>query len=70
MRAGSLDFGWPLALPPAGTYRCRIGGNDGQLTLIDGRATLDGAHLTLTADVASGEGGPAASGPVQVELLA
>jgi riboflavin kinase/FMN adenylyltransferase len=55
IRDGSIDFGWPLALPPAGTYRCRIAGGDARLTLTDGGASLDDASL--------------ASGPVQVELL-
>ncbi len=55
VRDGSIDFGWPLALPPAGTYRCRIEGRDARLTLTDKVASLDGT--------------PVSSGPVQVELL-
>ncbi len=55
VRDGSIDFDWPLALPPAGTYRCRVEGVD--------------ARLTLTGDGASLDGAPVASGPVLVELL-
>ena len=52
---GAIAFDWPLAFPPAGTYRCRIGGDDARVTLTEGRASLDGATPP--------------SGSVQVELL-
>lgn len=56
LRDGSVYFGWPLALPRDGTYRSRVGGVDGRITIADGQASL-------LADTP-------ASGPVEVELLA
>ena len=52
---GTIGFDWPLALPPAGTYRCRTSAGDAQLTLDGSGARLDPPVIT--------------SGPVQVELL-
>jgi len=56
LRDASVQFGWPLALPRDGTYRGRVGGVEGQVTISDGRASLDAAT--------------ARDGPVEVELLA
>jgi riboflavin kinase/FMN adenylyltransferase len=53
---GSVDFGWPLAQPHAGTYRCRVAGGSGLITFAGGRASLDAPTP--------------ASGPMQIELLA
>lgn len=56
LRDGSVEFDWPLALPGSGTYPIRIGGTEGQITIDDGRASVDT---------------PApAGGPIEVELLA
>ena len=55
-RDGSVEFDWPLALPRGGTYRSRVRGVEGRITIIDGRASL--------------EAGTTPSGPVEVELLA
>jgi riboflavin kinase/FMN adenylyltransferase len=52
---GSVRFGWPLALPPAGTYRCRIGDGATRITLTDGGGSLDAPSPS--------------SGPIQIELL-
>ena len=56
LRDGVLDFGWPLALPHDGTYRCRVAGREAAITFGDGRASLDGPT--------------SGSGHIQVELLA
>ncbi len=56
LRDGSVEFGWPLALPRDGTYRSRVGGVEGQITLTAGHASLDAAT--------------ARDGRVEVELLA
>lgn len=56
VRDGAVEFDWPLALPRAGTYRGRIGGAEGRITVSEGHASLD----TETP----------MSGPVEVELLA
>ena len=57
LRDGSVEFDWPLALPRSGTYRSRVAGVEGRITINDGRASLD------APDVRAG-------GPVEVELLA
>ena len=57
VRDGSVEFDWPLALPRSGTYRSRVAGVEGRITINDGRASLD------APDVRAG-------GPVEVELLA
>lgn len=51
-----LAFAWPMALPPHGTYACRVGGQEGSLRIDDGAVVLEGAvvppgrvHLTLLA---------------------
>jgi riboflavin kinase/FMN adenylyltransferase len=58
VRDGSVHFDWPLALPGRGTYRSRVGGVEGRMTIADGRASLDATTL------ANG------NGPIEVELLA
>ena len=50
-----LAFAWPMALPPHGTYACRVGGDVGTLRLEDGSVILE------AVDVAPGR--------TQVELL-
>ena len=57
LRDGSVEFDWPLALPSGGTYRSRIGGVEGIITITDGRASLD---LAVAPE----------SGPIEVQLLA
>ena len=52
---GVIDFDWPLALPPAGAYRCRTSAGDARLSLERDGARLDGPAVP--------------NGPVQVELL-
>lgn len=36
-----LAFAWPVALPPVGTYRCRVGGSEGTVRLEDGSVVLE-----------------------------
>jgi riboflavin kinase / FMN adenylyltransferase len=50
-----LAFAWPMALPPHGTYACRVGADRGTLRLEDGSVLLEG--LTV------------APGRTRVELL-
>ncbi len=56
LRNGAVEFDWPLALPRGGTYRSRVGGVEGRITINDGRASVD-----PEAPV---------NGPIEVELLA
>lgn len=51
---GVLRTGWPLALPPSGTYPCRVGETPATLVVDDGSLRLEGPRL--------------ASGPLRVEL--
>lgn len=57
LRDGSVVFDWPLALPRGGTYRSRVGGVEGRITINDGRASVNAAEAPV-------------SGPIEVELLA
>jgi riboflavin kinase / FMN adenylyltransferase len=54
LRAGSISFGWPLALPPDGEYPCVVDGSPAHLWLTDGDARLDAPA--------------AAPGPVEISL--
>ena len=40
-----LAFAWPMALPPHGTYACRVGGSTGTLRLEDGSVLLEGVAV-------------------------
>jgi riboflavin kinase/FMN adenylyltransferase len=40
LRDGTLDLGWPMALPPDGQYACLVDGVAGELTLTGGRLGL------------------------------
>jgi riboflavin kinase/FMN adenylyltransferase len=55
---GAVTFEMPMALPPNGTYRCRV---DGRV----GTATVDGATVRLTA----AEPDDGADGVVRLEFL-
>ena len=44
-RHGSVDFGWPLALPPDGEYRCELDGTHARLTVSAGKVSLDGSTV-------------------------
>jgi riboflavin kinase/FMN adenylyltransferase len=54
-RGGSIGFDWPLALPPDGTYPCRIDGGEYRISIAEGATSAQGATI--------------ADGVVQVELL-
>ena len=51
-----LAFAWPVALPPVGTYRCRVGAGEGSLRIEDSSVLVEGV--------------PVAPGRARVELLA
>lgn len=53
-RAGVVSFDWPMALPPAGSYRARIDGRLGTAWVRDGTLAIDP---------------PTEDGPTRVELL-
>lgn len=53
---GRLAFDWPMALPPVGTYPCRLDGT--------------GADLVVDREGPRLVGGPPGSGAVDLELLA
>jgi hypothetical protein len=40
-----LAFAWPVALPPPGTYRCRVGASEGRLRLEDGSVLVEGVAV-------------------------
>jgi riboflavin kinase/FMN adenylyltransferase len=52
---GRLEFDWPMAMPPDGSYRCRVGDRDGKLD-------IDGSRVWLRDVVADG--------PVDVTFVA
>ena len=54
-QAGDVRFDWPMALPPAGAYRCSI---DGRVVT----AEVEGGSIRLPA--------PTTDGPVRLEFLA
>lgn len=54
-RDGVVTFGWPLAMPPDGTYPCRVDGRSTSVSVQDG-----------TAEVAL----PVEDGPISMELTA
>lgn len=64
LRDGVLSFGWPLVLPPAGTYACRVAGVDRQLTVTGGTARLDGDG---NGEV-DGKDAAAEAGPIEIAL--
>jgi riboflavin kinase/FMN adenylyltransferase len=41
-----LAFAWPVALPPHGTYACRVGTSTGALRIDDGSVILEGPAVT------------------------
>ena len=43
LRDGTIDLGWPMALPPDGEYPCLVDGAQGQLTISGGEARLANA---------------------------
>jgi riboflavin kinase/FMN adenylyltransferase len=50
-----LAFAWPVALPPHGTYACRVGDTTGALRIDDGSVILEGptvapGRVRLTLD--------------------
>ena len=51
---GRLVFDWPMAMPPDGPYACRIDGQRGTATVLDGTVRLST---------------PSMDGPVRVELV-
>jgi riboflavin kinase/FMN adenylyltransferase len=41
-----LAFAWPIALPPHGTYRCRVGEASATLRIDDGSVIVEGVTIT------------------------
>lgn len=54
LRDGSVEFGWPLALPPSGTYACFVDGRSAELTIVEREVHLEGPADT--------------SGPIEIAL--